>query len=91
MDEEPLKFVLREVGGEPLLCASCDYPAPTAEFDRRQNAGESGPPRLLCEFCSTSMASRLTEVNSADRTTREIWKAAGSIANYLKFGGSGNG
>lgn len=73
--------------GETVTCDSCDYPAPVAEFDWTPSVKHNRRPmRLLCEFCSTSMAANHTEFPARDEhqmIIRDIWKAAGSIANFL--------
>jgi predicted RNA-binding Zn-ribbon protein involved in translation (DUF1610 family) len=86
-----LEYKLRDNGGEPATCDCCGFPAPTAQFDW-------GPPatakhdrtcRLLCEFCSTTMASRYNEYPQGDEfglLRGEMWRAAACVFNAMRFG-----
>lgn len=80
-----LEYTLRDNGGEAACCDSCDFPAPLAEF-----RGDPGrPSRMLCEFCSTTLASRYTEYPSADlfvQLRAETWRVAACVFNATKFG-----
>lgn len=78
-----MPYRLRRKDGETVQCDSCNYPAPVDEFE---SFPLSQRPRLLCEFCSTSMASRITErraTTDAARLEREVWIAAANVANFL--------
>jgi hypothetical protein len=82
----PALFEFRQSGGETVPCDCCGFPAPVAEFNNSPPT-----PRLLCEFCANSMAGAHTRdtyrrIDDTTRLTIEIWKAAGAVANYLKFG-----
>ena len=86
-----LEYTLRVSDGELDCCDSCDSAAPTAEFDwgPPYTAKHDKPHRLLCEFCSTTMASRYTEYPTYDEQgwlRAEIWRAAASVFNKLKHG-----
>jgi len=80
-----MKYVMRADGGEAVECDSCNFQAPLAEF----LGGPGMPARLLCEFCSTTLASRYTEYPSADlflQLRAETWRAAACVFNAAKFG-----
>jgi hypothetical protein len=85
-----LEYKLRDNDGEPACCDSCDFPAPTAEFDWTPTSGKHGKPhRLLCEFCSTTMTSRYTEYPCSDEyglMRAEVWRANAALFNALKYG-----
>lgn len=78
-----MTYCVRRQDGEQVRCEICDCEAPTAKF-----AGGHPPVvRLLCEFCSTTMASRYTEIVSRDTegyVRAEIWRAAANVYNLLK-------
>lgn len=76
-------FKKRRKDGEVLPCNSCGCEVPTAEFQ----CGHPRGMRLLCDFCSFTMASRYTEYPSMDefwRLRAEIWVAAANVYNMLK-------
>lgn len=86
-----MNYTLRHEDGEPVCCDSCHCPAPTADFNWGPpfTARHDRPKRALCEFCSTTMASRHTEYPSRDEfgeLRSEIWRAAGAVFNMLKHG-----
>ena len=82
-----MHFELQKNGGEVVQCDSCDFPAPTADFDRCPPFNAPGRlPRRLCEFCCTTMASRHTENPGSDDYTRlraHVWKAAAGVFHML--------
>lgn len=80
------RFNIRHEDGEVVQCDSCNYPAPTAEFDA--GPGAQHPRRMLCDFCCSTMASRHTEYPSADlyaNLRAEVWRAAACVYNMLKY------
>lgn len=84
-----MEYELRHEDGEAVRCDSCGSEAPTGEFDWGPPYTEKHdrPKRMLCEFCSTTMASRYTEHTAGDEYTAlraEIWKSAGCVFNMLK-------
>jgi hypothetical protein len=86
-----MAYKLREEHGEPVPCDSCDYPAPTSEFDWGPPFTETHarPHRLLCQFCATTMAGRHTRYETRmDGATllqrAETWRAAANVYNMLK-------
>lgn len=86
-----LEYKLRDNGGETACCDSCDFPAPTAEFDWGPpfTAKHDKPHRLVCEFCSNTMTSRYTEYPQSDlygQLRAETWRAAAATFNALKYG-----
>jgi hypothetical protein len=88
MDRE---YKIRDNGGEPATCDCCNFPAPTAEFDWGPpfTAKHHRPCRLLCEFCSNTMASRYNEYPPGDEyglIRAEVWRANAALFNALKFG-----
>lgn len=83
----------REESGDVVPCVSCNCEAPTAGFDCSPSsafdAGAPKPQRMLCEFCSSTMASKRTEYWTPDPyliLRAEIWRAAGAVFNMLKHG-----
>lgn len=85
------EYKLRDNGGEVADCDCCNFPAPTAEFEFGPpfTAKHDKPYLLLCEFCSTTMASRYNEYPQADlygQLRGETWRAAACVFNALKFG-----
>lgn len=88
-----LEYKLHVEGGEVVSCDSCDFPAPTSGFnwDPPHNVVRERPQRMLCEFCSSTMASRHTAYPSADPFTAhraELWRIGANIFNMLKKGQS---
>lgn len=85
-----MKYELRYEGGDVVTCDSCDCEAPTYHFNwqTRVKHEPKDPYRMLCEFCSTTMASRITEyqppTDDFDALRREVWKAAASVYNMLQ-------
>lgn len=84
-----MTYTMKHEDGEPVPCDSCGCEAPTGEFDWGpvHNFERPGEKRHLCEFCSTTMASRHTEYPARDEHTAlraEIWKAAACVFNMLK-------
>lgn len=85
-DQRP--FRSRFDGGEQVCCASCNFPAPLTETEWPPGsvAARHGP-RLICEFCSTTMASRHTEETArtdAGRAIQETWRAAAGVFHMLR-------
>lgn len=82
-------YKIRHEDGEVVPCDSCGSVVPTDEFDWGPpfTAKHERPTRALCEFCSTTMASRYTGGARDDeyRALRaEIWRAAACVFNMLK-------
>jgi hypothetical protein len=89
-----LEYKFRDSDGETESCDSCGFRAPTAEFDWGPvfPAKHAKPFRLLCEYCSTTMASRYTEYPQTDEYglfRAETWRASACLFNALKFGLNG--
>lgn len=77
--------------GEPLRCDSCESTAPLSGFNWPPGVTPKPeqPQRLLCQFCSSTMASRYTEYPCTDTQgylRAEVWRAAGAVFNALKHG-----
>jgi len=85
-----LEYTLKHEDGEPVPCDSCNSRVPTSEFTWGPpfNQDHERPYRALCEFCSSTMASRHTEYQADTEFSAlraEIWKAAAASHNLLKF------
>jgi len=86
-----ITYELMREHGETLVCDSCASPAPLSEFAWGPpfSVQRQRPQRLLCQFCSTTMASRHTELPGSDEFSAlraEIWRAAGAVFNAMKHG-----
>lgn len=85
-------YTMKHEDGEPVPCDSCGCEVPTGEFNWAPGSicsveVHDRPTRALCEFCSTTMASRNTEYPTRYEVTElraEIWKAAACVFNMLK-------
>lgn len=78
-----IEYKLQTDEGEIVACDSCMMEVPTASFRAYNN------PRMLCEFCSTTIASRYTENPAMDdhqALRAEIWQAAACVYNMLQKG-----
>jgi hypothetical protein len=85
-----IEYTVREDDGELATCDCCNCPAPVAEFPIHHTAVIDKETRLLCKFCSYTMASRHTEYPADDLYTQlraDIWRAAAGVYNMLKYEG----
>jgi hypothetical protein len=76
-----IEYAVHIEGGEVSECDCCASRVPTYLF----RVGIDGR-RRLCEFCSSTMASRHTEYPAMDQFSAlraEIWRAAGAVFNAL--------
>lgn len=86
-----MKLTLRYEDVEIVTCDSCNFPAPTAEFDTGPPIFDepARPKRLLCEFCCKTVVSTYTKKTSYEpyeQLRAEIWRAAAGVYNMLKYG-----
>jgi hypothetical protein len=90
-----MEYELREEDGEVVKCDSCDFHAPTSGFNWAPGVKPKPeqPKRMLCEFCSTTMASRYTEYPADDlfgALRAEVWRAAACVFNMQAQGKTPN-
>lgn len=85
-----IQYQMQYNDDEIVPCDSCGCAAPTAGFDwpPNQRAGQDRPQRMLCRFCSTTLAGRYTETPTPDpwhSMRAEVWRAAAAVYNLLQY------
>lgn len=84
-----IKFEFLEEDGERVQCDSCGYRAPLAPFEWAPGVApheKRRPYRFLCEVCSTTYISRITEYHAGDDMhflRREIAELIAQATNHI--------